>query len=337
MTQLSALIQGSGKNAIDQRSYIATAGQTAFAVTYAPPYVEVYQNGVRLNVTDYTATSGTSVVLTVGAAVGDEIELVGFISDASIIAATNLASQVTGVLPAANGGTGVTTFTGTGNAVLSVGPTITLANATGLPLTTGVTGILPAANGGTSLSSPGASGNVLTSNGTTWTSATPSGGSPRISTTVTATSGIITPVSTATDQYNITALAGAATFAVPSGSPVDAQKLMLRIKDNGTARALAWTTTPGGYRVIGNTLPTTTVIAIVTAGAFVVGQIYTILTVGTTVFTAVGASANTVGVVFTATGIGSGTGTVGVGQVTYIGLIYNSQDAYWDVVAVGQQ
>jgi hypothetical protein len=65
----------------------------------------------------------------------------------------------------------LTGVTGTGNAVLSVGPTITLANATGLPLTTGVTGVLPAANGGTSLSSPGASGNVLTSNGTTWTSA----------------------------------------------------------------------------------------------------------------------------------------------------------------------
>lgn len=46
-----------------------------------------------------------------------------------------------------------------------------------------------------------------------------------------------------------------------------------------------------------------------TAGAFVVGVSYTILTVGTTSFTAIGASANTVGVVFTATGVGAGTGT----------------------------
>jgi hypothetical protein len=76
--------------------------------------------------------------------------------------------------------TALTGVTGTGNAVLSVGPTITLANATGLPLTTGVTGVLPAANGGTSLSSPGTSGNVLTSNGTTWTSATPGGGTPTL-------------------------------------------------------------------------------------------------------------------------------------------------------------
>lgn len=47
----------------------------------------------------------------------------------------------------------------------------------------------------------------------------------------------------------------------------------------------------------------------VTAGSFVTGTVYRILTVGTTDFTAIGASANTVGVVFTATGAGSGTGT----------------------------
>ena len=96
MTQLSTLIQGSGKNAIDKRSYIATSGQTAFAVIYSPPYVDVYQNGVRLNVVDYTATSGTSVTLGVGAAVNDEIEVIGFISDASIVVNYN-----TGITPPA--------------------------------------------------------------------------------------------------------------------------------------------------------------------------------------------------------------------------------------------
>jgi hypothetical protein len=48
---------------------------------------------------------------------------------------------------------------------------------------------------------------------------------------------------------------------------------------------------------------------VVTAGSFVVGNIYTIVAVGTTNFTSIGASSNTVGVVFTATGVGSGTGT----------------------------
>lgn len=47
-----------------------------------------------------------------------------------------------------------------------------------------------------------------------------------------------------------------------------------------------------------------------TAGAFVIGRKYTILTVGTTDFTLIGASANTIGIAFTASGVGSGTGTV---------------------------
>ena len=41
---------------------------------------------------------------------------------------------------------------------------------------------------------------------------------------------------------------------------------------------------------------------------FVVGQVYTISSIGTTNFTLIGASSNTVGVVFTATGAGTGTG-----------------------------
>lgn len=47
----------------------------------------------------------------------------------------------------------------------------------------------------------------------------------------------------------------------------------------------------------------------VAAGSFVVGDAYTIATVGTTDYTLIGASANTVGVQFTATGAGTGTGT----------------------------
>jgi hypothetical protein len=58
-----------------------------------------------------------------------------------------------------------------------------------------------------------------------------------------------------------------------------------------------------------NYFPTITTASLYAAGSFVVGQTYTIVSVGTTSFTAIGASANTVGVVFTATGVGSGTGT----------------------------
>jgi hypothetical protein len=46
-----------------------------------------------------------------------------------------------------------------------------------------------------------------------------------------------------------------------------------------------------------------------TAGDFVIGQTYTILTVGTTDYTSIGSISNVVGTTFTATGVGSGTGT----------------------------
>ena len=54
--------------------------------------------------------------------------------------------------------------------------------------------------------------------------------------------------------------------------------------------------------------------ATVTAGAFEIGKLYEIVTVGTTSFTGLGASANTVGVQFRPTGAGTGTGTVRAAQ-----------------------
>lgn len=62
----------------------------------------------------------------------------------------------------------------------------------------------------------------------------------------------------------------------------------------------------------------------VTAGSFVTGAVYRILSVGTTDFTLIGASANTVGVVFTATGAGSGTGTA---TASVIISYYDADDA----------
>lgn len=47
----------------------------------------------------------------------------------------------------------------------------------------------------------------------------------------------------------------------------------------------------------------------VTAGAFVIGTSYKIISAGSTSFTAIGAANNNVGTVFVATGVGSGTGT----------------------------
>lgn len=61
---------------------------------------------------------------------------------------------------------------------------------------------------------------------------------PRIGTE--ASSATSTPTADSVDQWNVTALAVADAFAAPTGTPTDGQTLIIRIKDNGTARALTW-------------------------------------------------------------------------------------------------
>jgi len=67
--------------------------------------------------------------------------------------------------------------------------------------------------------------------------------------------------STSFDEYAITALANALTInADANASPADGQRMLFRFKDNGTARALTWTTgATNAFRAVGVTLPTTTV------------------------------------------------------------------------------
>jgi hypothetical protein len=58
--------------------FIATYGQTTFTVTYVVGLVEVYRNGVKLAIADYTASNGTTIVLATFANAGDVIEVVAF-------------------------------------------------------------------------------------------------------------------------------------------------------------------------------------------------------------------------------------------------------------------
>ncbi len=60
------------------------------------------------------------------------------------------------------------------------------------------------------------------------------------------------------DEFIITAQAGALEFNNPSGTPTPGQVILVRIKDDGTARALTYDTQ---YRAIGIALSSTTVIS----------------------------------------------------------------------------
>lgn len=81
---------------------------------------------------------------------------------------------------------------------------------------------------------------------------------PRVNTTASsATPAINTDT---TDIFTITALAAAITSMTTSltGTPANGEMLMIRIKDNGTARAITW---GASFASRGATLPTTTVIS----------------------------------------------------------------------------
>ena len=72
----------------------ATSGQTTFSASYTVGYVEMYLNGAKLIAgTDFTATDGSSVVLTSGATVGDSVEIIAYETFAvanALLASNNL-------------------------------------------------------------------------------------------------------------------------------------------------------------------------------------------------------------------------------------------------------
>lgn len=79
---------------------------------------------------------------------------------------------------------------------------------------------------------------------------------PRVSSA--ASTATLTPDISAYDQNVLTAQAVGLTINAPTGTPVDGNKLIIRILDNGTSQTLTWDAT---YTVIGVTLPVATTIS----------------------------------------------------------------------------
>ncbi|WP_460988707.1 hypothetical protein, partial [Staphylococcus aureus] len=79
---------------------------------------------------------------------------------------------------------------------------------------------------------------------------------PRIVSAASYTTDTGTSLSVATaDEFVVTAQAGALKLNNPGGTPTEGQKLIVRIKDDGTARALTYDTQ---FRAMGTALPSTT-------------------------------------------------------------------------------
>ena len=115
-------------------NFTATAGQTSFSVpSYTVGYIDVYRNGVRLVSTDYTATTGTTVVLANACTVGDAVVTESFLVSSVLNAIPNTGGSVSASTLAA-AGTGSssnflrgdmawTSATGTGSVALASLPT----------------------------------------------------------------------------------------------------------------------------------------------------------------------------------------------------------------------
>ena len=287
--------------AVTGTSPVVSSGGTTPAISLASGYGDT-QNPYASKTANHVlaAPDGSAGVPTFRAVVAADIPTLNQNT-------TGTASNVTGIVAVANGGTGTATpslVAGTNitisgsfpnqtiNSTASGSGTVTSVAATvpsflavtGSPITTSGTlaitlsgTALPIANGGTGATTL-AGASIATYAGTE--TLTNKRIDPRVTSAASASS--LTPDISVSDVYAYTALAAGLTINAPTGTPLDGDKLIFRLLDNGTSRSLTWN---GTYTVIGVTLPTATTIS----------------------------------------------------KTTYVGCIYNANNTRWDVIAVTTQ
>ena len=201
----------------------------------------------KIKVISTMSTNGAVGIKDEGTSITGGVKTINFVG--ATVTATNSGDDVT-----------VNVSAGTGT-VTSVAATVpSFLSVAGSPITTSGTlaitlsgTALPNANGGTGATSL-AGASIATYTGTE--TLTNKRIDPRVTSAASASS--LTPDISASDVYAYTALAAGLTINAPTGSPLDGDKLIFRLLDNGTSRSLTWN---GTYTVIGVTLPTATTIS----------------------------------------------------------------------------
>ena len=249
----------------EKKSIVTALGYT--------PYNATNPSGYTANTGTVTSVGGTGTVsgltLTGTVTTSGDLTLGGTLA----VTPSNFASQTANtVLAAPNGSAGVPTF----RAIVAADIPTLNQNTTGTAAN--VTGTVAVANGGTGATTLTG---VVVGNGTSaFTTVTaPSGTLVGTTDTQTLTNKRVTPRmnsqsttaspfawnSDSFDTQAFTALANALTINADAGTPTDGQRTIFRFEDNGTARALTWTTgATKAFRAVGVTLPTTTVVGKVT-------------------------------------------------------------------------